>query len=320
MEPLTVVIVTYHSAAYIERCLDSVRSATDPRLTQVIVVDNASRDGTAELLERRYPDVELIPLERNLGFAAGSNRARDKVRGELVCFLNPDVAVRRDTFERLCDYLGEHPDVGAVGPRLVREDGSTDPGCKRGFPTAWNALGHFTGLSRLVPGASPLAGYRRLDIPDGATSPVDCVSGAFLLARREALDTVGWFDEAYVLYGDDIDLCYRLVRQGYGVAYVGSAEALHTGGTSVLHNPKQATDEFFRSMTVFIEKHYRSRYPSIVLWLLRSGVTVLWAGRRLRLAVSALLSTGASAYGPPLTPVKAGEGRASTRPDPTPSS
>lgn len=281
----TVVIVTYNSTGCIRACLDSLLREPGAERRQIIVVDNASRDGTTELVAREYPDVELIALDDNRGYAAANNAARPAARGSRVCFLNPDVELLEGTLLALEEYLASEPGVAAVGPRLVLEDGRLDRACKRSFPTPWNAFCRFARLDALFPSSLRFSSYNLLYLPDDAVAPVECLVGAFLLVRREKLDEVEWFSEDYFLYGEDIDLCYQLVAAGGTLAYYGRSTAIHAKGASFEFNSRATADAFFDSMLIFMRRHHRSRFPRPLTLVAEAGVRGLWAIKRLELLV-----------------------------------
>lgn len=281
----SVIIVTYNSAGYIRRCLDSVLREPGAARRQVIVVDNDSRDGTPELVAGEYPGVELLALGDNRGFAAANNAARPLARGRRVCFLNPDVEVLEGTLAALEAFLDVTPDATGVGPRLVMEDGRLDRACKRSFPTPWNAFCRFTRLDSLFPSSPRFASYNLRYIADDSVAPVECLVGAFLLVRREPLDAVGWYSEEYFLYGEDIDLCYELVRAGGRLVYNGRHTAIHTKGGSFQFNSRATADAFFNSMLIFMRRHHHARLTPPRRWLVSTGVRALWGFKRLELAL-----------------------------------
>lgn len=223
---IDVVIVSYRCADLLRECLRSLRCPqTNRHSLSVYVVDNASGDGTAAVVSE-FPAVELIANSTNRGFAAASNEGIRAGGSPLVLILNPDARIDEDTLDPLLAVLEASPRTAAVGPRLIRPDGSLDHAAKRSFPSVSGSLAYFTGLERLVPAA------RRYTAPQVDRGPVDAINGAFMLLRRSALEEVGLFDEGYWMYMEDLDLCYRLSRRGWSVWYEPGATAWHVKGGS----------------------------------------------------------------------------------------
>jgi hypothetical protein len=255
---LEVIIVSYRCERLLRDCLLSLREHPPERPMSVHVVDNASRDGTAEMVAREFPEVALSENDANLGFSAANNLAIRAGREPYVLALNPDTRVTAGALERLCGLLDQRSDIGICGPRLELEDGSFDHAAKRSFPTPIGALGHFTGLGRR--GGGRLAQYRATELGEDEAGPVDAVNGAFMLMRRAALDQVGLFDEGYWMYMEDLDLCYRFKQRGWLVWYEPSATVMHVkAGTSGEHRSWRLNRAFHYGMYRFYRTHYASR-------------------------------------------------------------
>jgi GT2 family glycosyltransferase len=251
---LDVVIVAYRAQELLRECLASLRDHPPRDPMRVWVVDNASGEGTAELVRREFPEVELIASDRNLGFAKANNLVLRRTRSPFALVLNPDTSLSGDALDRLLDVLRERPEVGMCGPRLVRDDGSFDHAARRAFPTPLSALGHFTGLGRRAGARGALASYRAPEVERG---PVDAVNGAFMLMRREALDDVGLFDEGYWMYMEDLDLCYRFAQRNWTVWYEPSVTVVHAkAGTTGAHRSLRLNYAFHYGMHRFYRKFY----------------------------------------------------------------
>ncbi len=273
---LEVAIVSYRCEGLLRDCLTSLREHPPNREMSVHVVDNASGDGTAEMVAREFPEVRLTACERNLGFSAANNIAIRDSDSEYVLVLNPDTRVTEGALDRLLELMDERPGIGICGPRLELEDGSFDHAAKRSFPTPLSALGHFTGVGRGRESGT-LAAYRAPDVDSG---PVDAVNGAFMLIRREALDQVGAFDEGYWMYMEDLDLCYRFKEAGWLTWYEPAATVIHIkAGTSGTERSLRLNRAFHYGMYRFYRKHYAAQ---------RSVVTNLavYVGIAVKLAVS----------------------------------
>ncbi|MBS1868990.1 MAG: glycosyltransferase family 2 protein [Actinobacteria bacterium] len=282
MRSLDVVIVSYRCRELLERCLRSLdRHPFTHGEMRVHVVDNASGDGTAELVERRFPHVRLQRLERNVGFSVANNAVLRHADGDAVLLLNPDTEMTAGALDALALRLAARPDVGMLGCRLVLDDGSFDHAAKRSFPTPLSALAHFAGVGRRAGADRRLAQYRAPQLGEHDSGEVDAVNGAFMLVRREALDDVGLLDERYWLYMEDLDWCYRFHQRGWRVWYEGGVTVVHVkGGTSGRHRRLRQNVAFHRGMARFYRKFHAGRNP------LLDGAVLVGIGAKLALAVS----------------------------------
>jgi N-acetylglucosaminyl-diphospho-decaprenol L-rhamnosyltransferase len=254
---LDVVIVSYSSRDLLRACLEALGANPPSCPMRVVVVDNASGDGTVELVTQDFPEVDLIASAENLGFAAATNLGARRGSASYLLALNPDTAVGPGALDRVIAVLESHPDVAVVGPRLLRPDGSFDHAARRSFPTPLSALGHFTGVGRRAGAAGRLAAYRAPEVESG---PVDAVNGAFMLMRRSAFEAAGGFDEGYWMYMEDLDLSYRLARDGWLSWYEPSATVMHVkGGTVGGPRPARLNWHFHRGMGRFYRQHYAAQ-------------------------------------------------------------
>jgi GT2 family glycosyltransferase len=270
---LEVIIVSYRCEELLRECLHALRDHPAARPMAVHVVDNASRDGTAEMVAREFPDVTLTANSENLGFSAANNIAIRAGEAPYVLALNPDTRVTEGALERLCTLLDERSEIGICGPRLELEDGSFDHAAKRSFPTPISALGHFTGIGRRR-GGGRLAEYRATELAPDIAGPVDAVNGAFMLIRRSALDEVGLFDEGYWMYMEDLDLCYRFKQHGWVVWYEPSATVIHVkAGTSGRHRTWRLNYAFHYGMYRFYRAHYAPEAPLTERAAVYAGIT-----------------------------------------------
>jgi N-acetylglucosaminyl-diphospho-decaprenol L-rhamnosyltransferase len=267
---LDVVIVSYRSRDLLRRCLESLRTHSPSRPQHVVVVDNASGDGTAELVRAEFPEVELMQSGSNLGFSRATNLGIRAGRAEHVLALNPDTRVREGALDRLLEVMDEHPEVGICGCRLELDDGSFDHAARRSFPTPLSALGHFTGLGRRASATGRLAAYRAPNVEAG---PVDAVNGAFMLIRRKALDEVGLFDEGYWMYMEDLDLCYRFARAGWITWYEPTVTVHHVKhGSSGKWRSPRLNYAFHYGMLRFYRRHYAPRHNPLLNALIYAGI------------------------------------------------
>ena len=281
-ERVDVVIVSFRGADLLRRCLRSLRESLPEGMATVTVVDNASGDGTPEMVAREFPEVTLRAQSRNLGFAAAQNIGIRAGSAPFVLVLNPDAAIDPETLPPLLDLLDADPAIGCAGPALVREDGSFDHAARRAFPTPLSALGPFTGIGRRVSGG-PLAAYRAPEVERG---PVDAVNGAFMLLRRRALDQVGLFDEGYWMYMEDLDLCRRLRDAGWITWYELGSRALHTkAGTTEGRRGPRLNIAFHRGMGRFYRRHEAPLHGPLTNFAIYCGIGVKLAISLLREAL-----------------------------------
>lgn len=210
MPDISVVVTSYDFRDLVDGCLSSIIQGTKDRSYEIIVVDDASTDGTPDMIRKKYPSVKLLINPQNLGYVRSNNIGVRESLGKYVFSLNNDTVVAADAISKLAKFLDEHPDAGAVGPRLVNGDGSLQMQCRRSFPSPLNAIAYFSGLSALFPKNKLLGAYLLTYLDDSNPEEVDCLCGASMMVRREAIDEVGLMDEDYYMYGDDVDWCFRM--------------------------------------------------------------------------------------------------------------
>ena len=278
---VSAVIVSYNVRDHLLSALDALYASSEASL-DAVVVDNASGDGSADAIEAVFPRAAVIREDRNLGFGKASNLGMELSRGEFVLLLNPDVIVGRHCVKILVDFLDANRTAGAVGPRLERPDGGPDLAARRGFPTPRAALYRLALLSRLFPKSRRFNAYNVGYLPDDQVHEVDAGTAACLMVRRSAIEQVGAFDPDYFMYGEDLDLCFRLKQGGWKIFYVPSAVATHTKGVSSRQASAAMLREFHRSMWIFHRKHYASSLPAPINWLIWLGIWSRWALLSLR--------------------------------------
>jgi GT2 family glycosyltransferase len=226
---ISVVIVGWNAKHYLEMCLESLAAAPPRRRTEIILVDNASSDGSVEMIEARFPHVKLIKSSENLGFAKGNNLAIRQCLGRYIALVNPDVIVFPGCLDALADFLDENPKVGNVGPRVLNPDMTQQNTCHQ-FPTLWNNFCSATGLATAFKSFRFFAGEQMFYFPHDRTLPVDVLVGCFSMIRREAFNDVGLLDEDLFMYGDDVDWCRRCWKVGWQVVFFPGAKAIHDRG------------------------------------------------------------------------------------------
>jgi N-acetylglucosaminyl-diphospho-decaprenol L-rhamnosyltransferase len=267
MVKLSVSIVSYNSAAYLPGCLDSLSSKHQELDLEVIVVDNASTDNSAAVVRQRYPEVKLIASPRNVGYGAANNLAFCEASGEYLLVLNPDTVVPPGALRILVDRIAASSDIGMIGPKLKRANGSIDLSCRRSFPTRRDLYFHLLGLDRRFPQSPVFARYLMTylnpDLSLDVLREVDCLSGAFIIVRREILNKVGGFDERFFMFGEDLDWTYRVKLRGWKVCYSPDVEVLHYQGVSTRTEPKRTYD-FYRATLQLYTKYYGATTPRLL--------------------------------------------------------
>ena len=266
MLDLSIIIVSWNVKGLLRRCLDSIfQHPTSNLQFEVIVVDNASSDGSAEMVRAEFPQVRLIANEENLGFTRANNQGIAASRGRYVLLLNPDTEVLGDALGAMVDYMDVHPDVGALGPMLLNPDGSVQSSRRR-FPTLATALLESTVFQwELSRDNRILRRYYILDRPDDEVQEVDWVTGACILMRREAIEEVGPLDEGFFMYSEELDWCRRAKEQGWKVVYLPTARVIHYGGKSSEQVVPFRHIQFQRSKVRYFRKHHGLLWA----WILR---------------------------------------------------
>ncbi len=252
---LSVIIVNYKVKHYLEQCLRSVAEASRGIAVEVIVVDNASGDGSVEYLRERFPDVTIIASEENLGFARANNLAIRNSHGQYVLLLNPDTIVAEETFSDFISFMDSTPDAGGCGAYMLHTDGSFAPESRRGLPTPFVAFCKMSGLASLFPKSRTLGRYYMRYLNENEVNRIEIMSGAFMFLRRDALDKAGLLDEDFFMYGEDIDLSYRILKAGYNNYFLPS-RILHYKGESTVKSSYRYVHTFYRAMELFFNKHY----------------------------------------------------------------
>ncbi|MFL0376183.1 glycosyltransferase family 2 protein [Paenibacillus amylolyticus] len=279
----SIIIVNYNTCQLTLDCLASVYASQTSYKYEVIVIDNASHDGSVEAIREVYPDVQLIANQNNTGFAVANNQGMEVAKGRYVLLLNSDTVIQPDTLHTMIYCMDRHPEMGASGCKVILPDGSLDKACKRGFPTPSASFYYAFGISRLFPDRPKFNQYQMGHLSPDDEYPVDCLVGAFMLVRRETIDQVGGLDETFFMYGEDIDWCYRIKEAGWGIFYYPRTYIVHYKGGSARRKPLKITYEFHRAMWVFHRKHYAKKYSLLTN-------TAVWMGISLKFTLSLLRS------------------------------
>lgn len=269
---LSVIIVNYNVRHFLEQALGSVRKAMEGIDGDVWVVDNNSVDDSVRMVEEKFPEVRLIANKQNTGFAVANNQAIRESTGEYVLLLNPDTLVEEDTFHKCLAFMDSHPDAGALGVKLIDGSGKYLPESKRGFPSPWVAFCKTVGLSSLFPKSKRFNQYYLGHLSPDETNPVDVLVGCFMFMRRTALDKSGLLDEAFFMYGEDIDLSYRIIKAGYQNYYFPETQIIHYKGESTKKGSLNYVRTFYQAMIIFTRKHFSGRSARLFILMLQAAI------------------------------------------------
>lgn len=270
---ISVVIVSYNARYYLEQCLYSVEKALENWEGEIIVVDNDSPEKPIEFVRNTFPNVQFIELNENFGFAKANNLGVEKAKGEFVLILNPDTLIPEDLFEKIIPFANAHPELGALGVRLIDANGNFHPESKRNIPTLQNTFGKLFGTLIDKKNAK---GYYKSDVGEFDTAPAEVLVGAFMFLRKSTYEKVGGFDGRYFMYGEDIDLSYSLELNGFTNYYFGEISVLHYKGEST-RKDKKYLKIFFGAMEIFIKKYYGKNFIQYGIFSLGLKLRHLWA-------------------------------------------
>lgn len=269
---LSVIIVNYNVTYFLKQCLTSVRIAAKNMDYEVYVVDNNSVDGSVEMVKHDFPEVKLIANKNNVGFSKANNQAIRLAKGKFVLLLNPDTLVEEDTFAKVVNYMNSHPDAGGLGVQMIDGKGNFLPESKRGLPTPWVAFYKIFGLSKLFPKSKRFGKYHLSYLDKNQIHEVEILSGAFMLLRKTVLDKIGLLDEDYFMYGEDIDLSYRIIKAGYKNIYFSDTRIIHYKGESTKKSSVNYVFVFYKAMVIFARKHFSSKRAQLFSVLIKLAI------------------------------------------------
>ncbi|MCY3575535.1 MAG: glycosyltransferase family 2 protein [Chloroflexi bacterium] len=291
MQDIGIVIVSWNTRDLLRRCLETVFASQGEFSVRVVLVDNASSDGSAEMAADYFPQVELLAQSENLGYPRGNNvglrhlgfhskGAVASAAPRYALLLNPDTELPPTALADMLAFMDSRLDIGVAGPKLILPDGSLDKACRRGFPTPLVSFYHYAGLAKLFPRSRRFGRYNMTFADENQDIEVDSVVGAYMQLRREAIERVGLLDEAFFMYGEDLDWAYRVKAAGYKIWYHAGVTVKHVKRAASRQNPR-AQFEFWRAMLIFYRKHFRreTRLPLhllILTALLYKGGPSLW--------------------------------------------
>jgi GT2 family glycosyltransferase len=288
-----IVIVNWNTRDLLRGCLRSLAASEPSVRWRAVVVDNASSDESAAMVRAEFPEVTVLENAQNIGYAAANNLGLRRLGFGQPCapdapryalLLNPDTELPPDALRAMIARLDADPTIGAGGPRLVLPDGKLDLACRRSFPTPEVAMWRMLGLSKLFPKSRLFGRYNLTYLDEHLETEVDCVVGAFMMVRREAIARVGLLDEAFWMYGEDIDWAYRIKQDGWKILYYPKVTVLHIKRAASRLNPRTRL-EFQRASLIFYYKHYARRTPRLMHWAVLAGLLIkggrpLWADIR----------------------------------------
>lgn len=282
---LSIIILNYDTKELLADCLNSIKKCEEEIPLEVIVSDNASQDGSVQMVKQDFPWVRVLQGE-NLGFSKGNNRAKKFTHGKLILFLNPDTVVNKGVLKETTDYIKKHKDVGALSCKTVLPSGEIDKDARRSFPTPWVSFTHLIlKLDRIFPKSKYFSKYWYGYLPANKIHEVDAIQGAFFLTWKNILDKVDWFDEDYFFNGEDIDLCWKIKEIGYKIIYYPNVFIYHVKGASKGKSKEWRYKISFKhrikmklieasSMEIFYRKRLWNKYPLIFNWLVIFGIRV----------------------------------------------
>ncbi len=272
---LSIIIVNYNVQHFLNQCLTSVKKAAEGLNTEIIVVDNNSVDGSVHMVRERFPDVKVLDRKTNDGFSVANNEGISTAKGKYILLLNPDTVVQEDTFKICLDHMESYPSTGALGVKMIDGSGNFLPESKRGFPTVWASLCKFSGLSRLFPKSAVFNSYYLGHLDKNSAHKIDVLCGAFMFIRKTILDQIGYLDESFFMYGEDIDLSYRISEAGYAIEYIPDTCIIHYKGESTKKASFSHVSNFYRAMIIFSRKHQRGSWNWLKIGCIRLFVTLI---------------------------------------------
>ena len=268
---ISVIIVSYNVRDFLIHSLQSIKKALDKVSSEIIVVDNASVDGSVQSVYKHFPQVKVVENDSNIGFSAANNIGLKKAKGEYVVLINPDTIVQEDTFSKLIEFMDNHPDAGGVTCKILNPDGTFSIDSRHSIPKPSTALWKFLGLNRLFPKSKIFGRYNLTYLDPNKTYPVDAISGSFMFLRKKAIDDVGLMDEDYFMYCEDIDYCYRMNGKGWKIYYLPETSIIHYKGESTKKTNINYAINFNKSLYLFYKKHFHKKSFFVFSWIILVG-------------------------------------------------
>lgn len=267
---VSIIIVNWNTRDYLQRCLNSILQYTEGIDFEVIAVDNASSDSSARMVEEKFPLIKLIKNKENVGFAKATNQAIRESSGRYILLLNPDTEVLESPFRVMIEFMDKNPEVGICGSRILNPDGTPQSSCAR-FPSVFTAFIHMTKLNNLYPDNRITRRFRMIDIDSNCVSEVDSISGVCLMASRKMMEEVGFLDESFFMYCEDLDWCYRARKKEWKIYYLPKGKIVHYRSKSNIEGSKKIFIEGYRSWFIYLRKNV----SKAKIWLLKAGVIII---------------------------------------------
>ena len=269
---LSIIIVNYNVKDFLQSLLLSLNQALKNISHEIIIIDNASTDGSVELIRNNFSQVTLIDNKKNLGFSKANNLGLKISKGKYLLLINPDTLVSEDTLTGMIKFFDSHTEVGLAGCKILNPDGTLQLACRRSFPGPWTSFCKVTGLSTLFPKSKIFASYNLTYLDENKSCEVDAVSGSFMMFTRKVYEEIGGLDEEYFMYGEDLEYCYRIQKAGYKIYYVASTQIIHYKGESTKRSSIDETKIFYNAMHLFVKKHFSTSF--VVEFILRTAILV----------------------------------------------
>lgn len=265
---LSVIIVSYNVRQYLKNCLLTVKKASAEIHCEIFVIDNRSSDGSQEMLRKEFPELNLIFNDTNRGFSAANNQGIIAAKGKFVLLLNPDTTISDDCFIKCLKFMNDHPEAGAIGAKMINEEGLFLPESKRALPSPATSFFKITGLAGVFPRSSVFNRYYMPQVGTDETAPIEVIPGAFMFIRREALEKAGILDEDYFMYGEDIELSYRLLKTGYLNFYYPAVSIVHFKGKSTDRKSYSDISYFYKAMRIFAGKRQKEKFSILYFFII----------------------------------------------------
>lgn len=281
---LSIVIVNWKTKELTAAAIASVFAQTKALLFEVILIDNNSGDGSVEALRAQFPQISIIVNDHNLGFGRANNQGMRQAKGQYIMLLNSDTVVLDHALEKMVSYLDKHADAMMIGPKVLNSDGTFQHACRRMLPTPLSSFYHLFGLVKIFRRNTRVNAYKGYNREPNVTEPVEALSGAAMMFRREVFEATGGFDERFFMYGEDLDLCKQVFDRGWKTVFLHTAEIIHYGGASSKKRRTQSIVNFYDAMWLYYYKHFKETHNFFLQ-------KIIWLGIKMRLMIALLQNT-----------------------------
>ena len=271
---LSIIIVNYNVKYFLHQCLKSIHVATKNIQLEILVVDNNSVDNSVDMLKNEFPDIKLILNKENIGFSRANNQAIQQAQGKYILLLNPDTIIQEDTLHKCVEFLENNITTGSLGVKMINGNGEFLPESKRSLPNPMSAFYKIFGLSTLFPKSKKFGQYHLNYLNNNNTHEIDVVSGAFFMTRKKILDEIGMLDESFFMYGEDIDLSYRIQKAGYKNIYFPDTSIIHYKGESTKKTSLNYIVMFYKAMIIFVKKHYSRKKATPLIVIINTAILI----------------------------------------------